>query len=950
MKSKIKEIRKYLTEDLYKINFKNIIFIIVFVIVFTAIFELCKNVFKCYSNIHLGLSFNVDFFAIYSCIISLMIPLAILIVEKFSKNKDYILSETYLKETYMFPTIIYYCTTLVIFIILNDQYYFVLSIVLSIIILIYMYYHALKLLSDIVYEKRKLNNVYANLIEADLKVHLQNYDTDNKITGYTKYGIFVEGINFTGAFDYKRSSIRSLQNYELIEKYNYKYINDILSILKKENESYIKQPELLSENSIEKELKPNIMIVLLRLGDTLKLNGAYANIYYTNVSDEKIKALIEKLEKNIYITNKLNYFSYVENNGVVILNKCVSAINNGSSAEFENGLKDYRLVYENFIPLIRKYIGDYSYEVAYQQTHSFYEPKAYGILKWIRNDIYEYSHIIEKKDDFKIMNELTGFLYGLVLFSYNNLELFSIQYIYSTYEYLNYNALKLTENHTCMKIKLELFEFINFVLYDLDDNRNIEFCKNVLLICNKTIINITETLFNENLDLFEIYILNIKKFIKSLNQKISRLKHGDNDVTINLKNLLITVLEHYESNIFAMNAYLLKKLERENRNIDIIIRYYNNYNAETLSKIYLKTNSLDFNDSSYNWDVWEDHDLDRNDGMWNVNTSNYLAHLYCVCLNKISISKIKLPIDSNLSDLFDGTLIKELDSLNNDELITKFKEMKAKVIEEEKEYLRKTNISFKKVEKFIENFQKHYEENAELYKVMKKYNNFEIIDQKSNGKNYLEISNILEKTYFLDKMPNNRNIYFLDFENNFAESFIRSEAKKYAEKLFEKSKLEKLKLSEFIIEKFSSCLDDIVILANYKFEYQILDLDKIKYGLKADENSIDASTNIYFEINGINIPVYNIDGLGDYYYVINKNRMGKMQKLEMGFEFDVAEFTGNDKLLEKLMNEKIKGSNLTGDDKKNYLLESVRVSIKEYVTFDLEDLESYKFMYIISKD
>ena len=148
-----------------------------------------------------------------------------------------------------------------------------------------------------------------------------------------------------------------------------------------------------------------------------------------------------------------------------------------------NSLNKYLDIYKDYIKGIRTNIGDYSYDVAYGQTHSIYEPRAYEILKLIREDIRDYTQVILKQNNGYLMNELISFLYSMILYSYTNNELLSIQYLHSLYNYFNFQSMKLTENkYVYRKIKLELFEFIGIVEYDINMD-NMEFCKNVLLVC-----------------------------------------------------------------------------------------------------------------------------------------------------------------------------------------------------------------------------------------------------------------------------------------------------------------------------------------------------------------------------------------------------------------------------------------------------------------------------------
>lgn len=120
------------------------------------------------------------------------------------------------------------------------------------------------------------------------------------------------------------------------------------------------------------------------------------------------------------------------------------------------------------------------------------------------------------------------------------------------------------------------------------------------------------------------------------------------------------------------------------------------------------------------------------------------------------------------------------------DLILKFENMLKKYDENGKRYLRETNISEEKRIEFIKKFLECYNRDNNLYNIMKKYGNTKIVKPSKGEKSYLGISQILEKTFLLDKMPNNENIVFMDFEANFVESFINGEEKRYVKDILKK--------------------------------------------------------------------------------------------------------------------------------------------------------------------
>ena len=69
-----------------------------------------------------------------------------------------------------------------------------------------------------------------------------------------------------------------------------------------------------------------------------------------------------------------------------------------------------------------------------------------------------------------------------------------------------------------------------------------------------------------------------------------------------------------------------------------------------------------------------------------------------------------------------------------------------------------------------------------------------------------------------------------------------------------------------------------------------------------------------------------------------------MQKNKESFKIVINDFYNNDKLIEKFMNEKVSGLDITGQERKNHLLESVNIFIQEYIRFYEENIECYKII------
>jgi hypothetical protein len=604
----------------------------------------------------------------------------------------------------------------------------------------------------------------------------------------------------------------------------------MLAYLNNINQEYLAIHGKEAIDNKTENLKPNIMIALMEIGTAINYDSNIITIYHKEDYQNNIKMLIDEINDDIYLTKKDIFQANIENNKLFILDNCVRAINNDSAIELEKYLKEYMYIYEITVSVSKDTIGDYSYDGVYKMTHSFVKFKGYKIFEWIKRDLFDYASMKNVTNNFKLMNQIISFLYGMILYSYSKKDLISIQYLYDTYSFMNSQSAKLEKNYSLEKIKLEIFEFINLIRYELENSNDVEFNKDALMICNKTVVNITKQLFTENKKMYNIYNAKLYEFVKRIGEKIEELRFGEDKKTIELRNTLEEVLKHFESNIFAMHSYILNDIKEDSEQKEKLLTYYKKYSSVDISKIYLNATWIDFNDHTYDWDMWEEHEFDS--GAWNVNTSIYLTQLYCICLNEIPVSRIELPVNSDLTDKYNSGIKNELLHYSNNGLIEKFEELVKRVEDQEKEYLRNNPISENKVIQFKNKFFEEYEKNAELHNVMNKYSNFELVDEDSETQNNLGLNSLVDKTYFLEKMPNNRCIVWLDFEENFAKSFINSEEKRYTDFLRNNSKKVEGSLSEFLNKRYKNKLDKIIIFANYKFGYYIPEIDKVKYSIK----------------------------------------------------------------------------------------------------------------------
>lgn len=932
---------KQILSNIYKIKFRNLMYISISTILFFITFEFIRYLMLNKFNIHLGLDLDIDFLTSYSCVLGLILPLAILLIEKMHDKHDYILIETYLKDTMIFPFIIYFCINLVIITFILEQYYFIITSIISVILIIYMYYKSFKLLSDLRYEQEKISEVRYEIINNDLNSQIQHFDDKNKIRDYLKYGIIVNSYDYINTIGYKKTILCPSHDLRIIESYNMRIINKITKELKILNKEYIENNSSAEEKIEQNKLiEPNIIIGIQNIGSTLMKDNPCIVIYYKeNIYNDATK-IQNMISERIYNFSEDDYHFYIKANYEYLEKECTEAMDIESETLFTNGLNKYYEIYKDYIESIRENIGDYSYENSYNQLHSFTRLSAYELLDLIRDDIVKYSNVILKKQNHFLMNVLTSFLYKMVLYSYKKKELLSIQHLYSLFNFLNNKSLELTTNYSCEKIKLEIFEFMNIITYDITPDG--EFQRDVLLICNKNLGNMLFSLSQSEKPYFDKYLKKSFDFIKRINTEYKQIKNSDNEKNKKLSSIYYTILKNYNCNLFATIAYIVKSKEKNNKNFDAILNYYKNYSVDDLTTILLKCIEIDYHDRTYSWDMYEDRDYDE--GAFTVNTNSYLIHLYCLLLNRRNSNNIVIPLSYQLSTYID-VIKSELSALNNGKLIERFDELIVKINEQEKEYLRNNNIIELKVKQFKTNFLENYNKDATLYNLMKNTNNFEIVEKRKKGKHYLGINNILDKTYFLEKTPFDKVIIWTNFEDNFANCFIRAEEGKFSNLLEKHSKLINENFIHHLEKLQNKEIENLIIFSDFSSMYNILNFTDIVYTMPEDYKDKVLNSNQYFKYNNYYIPIFIIHNLNEeVLYLYNKNNIGKMQKDENEFQISIDEFSQDYTLLEKVMNEDINGLDLVGDEKKNHLLESVQLEIKEYIFFEEKSMNGKKFL------
>lgn len=619
----------------------------------------------------------------------------------------------------------------------------------------------------------------------------------------------------------------------------------------------------------------------------------------------------------------------------------MNAINSNSPLELELSLNKYIDIYKDYIVGIKEQIGDYNYKIAYEHNHSIVRHRVYELLELMVNDIVEYVKIIKEKNSCLLMNKLISFVYKINLFSFEKGELLSIERLFNLFDYMLDISLQLNEQHSAEKIKTIVFEFMNLTKYEIDNLKNLEINKGILLVCNKTIGKILYNLNMKDYQIFEKWFNKYNKFIKRLKEKQEILS-----VSVDEKNIILDcyneLLKHFECNLFATFSYMININLNDEQLLKTIYNYYNEYDSEELSKIYLDTLQLDFEDHTYSWELLEEHDYDT-EGLWSVKTTDYLIDLYCELICQKDSSQIIIPDNYAMITRIDN-IIERLRKINKFDYIILFEKAKENYNERKKEKIMTTPISKERVDNFINNFNKNYYKST-LYNILKLNDKISIIEADEKSKKYLITNNIVEKEYFLNQNDIDENICWDNFESYFVEAFTNAEETKYSEIISKKSKMIDKNIIDYIENIKVDELKDYIIFKNYKSLYKTVGYEHLVWQLPEDYIcKYNNYASCYLYIKDVYIPIIDLEGLDNAIYLFKNKDLMVMNKTVKGFIIDIQDFTTNKELLEKNMNNTIQGLDLKGEERRNHLLSSVDVDIKEYVSFDEENLIGYKFM------
>ena len=931
-------------KKIYKIEFANLIFVILINITATTIFELIRHLLPELINYHLCLNIDVDFLAIYICVSGLMLPLAILLIEKLNSKRDFIEVEAYLKNSKLFPILVYFCTNLIWMNIHKDQYYLLITNIISCILIIYMYYKSFKMLSDLKYERRITDETRSQLIMGDIDESFAFHNDLNAIDSYQELGIFIEKNNYFNFKNYKNIIIQEKNIVGLIKQYNFETIDKIANILKKANKLYISTGTVTNKRSeIKIRRNPNIVVILMSINQNIKLNETRTIIYYKKeYSDyiDEIKKIING--GRLYNASDLNVKFYIRENYKYLQNDCITAINNGSRILLSNALEEYLDYYKDYVEAIKKLNWSFLYNDIYKQTTSLNRVNTYEFFRQIVDDITDYLYIISEKNNCHLMLGLIGNIYKMILFSYKKTELLSIFYVSDLYFKINNKSYDMKDYFNIYgKIKTELFEFVNVVNYNIT-LENAQFSQDVLLIYNKILSSIMFDLSKHNYGYFLDFMQKTFYFIDILNDKLEMLNDSiksDND-NDKIKESYEIVTQNYECNIFATLAYVVSKIDKDSADVNLIVekcmKHYGN--IEKLTTVLLNSIDKGNNDSTYTWDLMENFSYD---GFHTVNTEEYLLHLYCIIIN--SQKMVDLP-ENYLLSTYSSQMIKEFEDIKNDQMVKEVEKLKNKIEENKKKLIRNSKISNVKVKKFETKFVEIYNRRSTLYNLFLATGNLLEEYNEKNDKNYLYTNCIINKTYFLDKLPYDEKVVYVDFEKSFVQAFISSETMNYLKLLEQTSETTEYNILEFL-NNYQEKINDIVIFASPVVAHRLYNFGTVinLFPGKLGEEILKAPK--YFKYKEYYIPIYSFrDMPKNFLYLYDKNHLGKMIKGSKKFNIKIKDFYNNEKLINKFMESKINNLTLENEEKRKYLLESVNIAIGEYIKFNTEDMKGYKII------
>ena len=924
--------KKFISDikSLYEIKFKNIISVILISI---NMYVWIGVILLIFPKILINISDEFDnFLQIYSGFLTLILPVAILIIERIENKNSVMISKTYLEYTYIFPAVVYFIFNLFMWALKNigwleiNTIYLIIISFISTLLIICVYYRSFKIISDLLCEESQINKTRRSEFSHYLEKNFE-YKLEKLPSNYNTYGISTDNYENSFENDYKKVPLHPPTDNLLMKHYDYAILDKISSELKKVNSEYIASLEVATEK-VKKQKNPNIVIQLSNIGRIINIHDSWATIYYHKSLEKSkiLKKIIDLCEKT-YITEVYDSNEYIKRVYKNIQKDCVISINQGSSVLLAENYNQYIDVYKEYIDEL----------VLRKKNNSFFNTHAYDFLLEMKKFITDNAEMIIRTNNPRMLNPLISFLHESIRYSFEKGAIFAIKILCDRYPYLVRCSLEFENDNSA-------FEYLKICIFTFMDTLRYRYMKtwqddtfDTLVKYNRVVGEIIFSLSkNKKNKECKNYCEKLFKFINFLHEEVMNVNPEYNEKNKIYYENISKLYYNYACNIYAIIAYILHNYEEQGLEL---ISYFEEFNNNELTEVLLKTISMSYN-LEFSWDLMDSSRFSDEDNAWVDNTFNYLIDLYCMIITRRTVSVLDLMPSYNLS-VISRAIIKKLETM--DDRAKKYIDVFKTVINEEenkeKELVRTTPVSNNIIDEFKKNFIDSYNKSNNLYMLFSETNNLKILKNKRELSKF-EISNIVDKRLFLDKTSDGRNIIFNDFEV-YAHSFIDAEEKEFLSLLEDKSS-SKENIVGFLDGLSEYKLRKVVLFATRATIYNI-------FGSSAENNVYDELkmqyANLIVNVKKIKIPVVVLRGIpnGVVFQVFN-NKMGTIRELSDKFLIKVGDFSQNSNLLEKTMNHPIDGLEANGIERKNKLLESAKLEIEEYIKFDIKKLECFKFI------
>ena len=479
---------------------------------------------------------------------------------------------------------------------------------------------------------------------------------------------------------------------------------------------------------------------------------------------------------------------------------------------------------------------------------------------------------------------------------------------------------------------------------------------------------------SKNLEFYGKLMKFLRKIRKKIDNDLEMIKYipGNKDKVSDYEKMLMFIdIMSFGLYSYALDDAKIFKIEDRNKLKKEILDFYSNVSFEKMSEMYKESISNPEVQNIHDWLSWEEIPSDGE--MHSVYIDDKLSQLYTfIFVNALKLNKYVDPVVSSvLSVLYtsriDNILLKSDDDryrelfegINEETIntaIEKSNEYKQKVIEYEKEKLRKEAISSEKVNDFKEEFVNQYRKISLIDRIMKQYDKFEnktdIYQKKKNG---IIVSTVMNKSVFLEKqeMPT----VFSDFEKTYAEAFAKSEEQQLYKVINSNSiKKSNMEISDIIKKYYSNQSNSAIIFITEKVYYSSLIDKDFKFPYQLKDEDIEEKADLYYEYKNKYIPVYRLSTKEEKaIFILAKNQLGKMIKykpkeknenIKEEFYISIEEFRGNKELQQKVINQKNEWLQKYGSEKNqtDHLKESVLLEILEVVEFIPAKKTGYKIV------